>query len=223
MTPFLLRAASTDMTFRASSSRRKRRRRLITLGNSIFSKRRARQMSQSNKRKEALVTAEYLRELLTYEPETGLLFWRQDRRGGQGAVVRRAGDPAGLPTDARGGYGRITVLGERFSTHRLAWLWFYGAWPELDVDHINNDPTDNRISNLRLADHAQNMWNSKVKKNSKSGIKGVRLFERTGRWQAQIRLNGKNRHLGYFNCPTAAHLAYCKAAKAHFGEFAREK
>lgn len=88
------------------------------------------------------------------------------------------------------------------------------------VDHINNNPLDNRRSNLRLATPSQNLGNRVRNKNNTSGYKGVTWNKQTHRWKAAIQAQGKARHLGYFSTPEEAHEAYCKAAKELFGEFA---
>ena len=89
------------------------------------------------------------------------------------------------------------------------------------TDHINGDTLDNRKANLRTATHKQNMANRKVHSNSISGIKGVAWVERNKRWKARIVLNGKDKHLGYFDTPEAARVKYLEAARISFGEFAR--
>lgn len=89
----------------------------------------------------------------------------------------------------------------------------------MDVDHVNGNSLDNRIANLRICTHAENMRNQKAYKNAKSGFKGVyRYKNRT--WTAQIQINGKKKNLGYFETPEKAHAAYVAAAKELHGQYA---
>lgn len=87
-------------------------------------------------------------------------------------------------------------------------------------DHANRNTLDNRSSNLRIATTEQNNRNSRKRKDNKSGYKGVSLLP-SGNWRATIAVSGKRKHLGVFSDPKEAHLAYCKAAHTHHGEFAR--
>lgn len=90
------------------------------------------------------------------------------------------------------------------------------------VDHANRNLTlDNRKVNLRVANRSQNGFNSKKPKNNTSGFKGVHFNKLIGKWQAQITVNYKHKHLGLFSTPELAHKAYCKAADELHGEFAR--
>jgi len=89
------------------------------------------------------------------------------------------------------------------------------------VDHRDSDGLNNRRGNLRAATRSQNNHNSRVRTDNTSGIKGVVWHKPRGKWAARIKLNGKNRHLGLFRCPTAAALAYAKASRALHGEFGR--
>jgi hypothetical protein len=89
------------------------------------------------------------------------------------------------------------------------------------VDHIDLDGLNNRRSNLRLATSTENARNQRIRKNNMSGYKGVCWDKINQKWVAQIRLNGKSKHLGLFDTPEAAHRAYCAAATEYFGEFAR--
>lgn len=88
------------------------------------------------------------------------------------------------------------------------------------VDHINRDKLDNRKSNLRYCTLSQNQANRVAPKTNTSGYKGVCYEKRNGKWRAHIRVNGKQRFLGYFDNPEAASMAYTVAAQYHFGEFA---
>jgi AP2 domain. len=89
------------------------------------------------------------------------------------------------------------------------------------VDHINHNTLDNRKSELRLCTHSQNLHNQGRNSKNTSGYKGVHWYKRYKKWQAQIKLNGKKIHLGYFSTPEEAHAAYCKAALELHGEFAK--
>ena len=90
-----------------------------------------------------------------------------------------------------------------------------------EVDHRDGNGLNNRRSNLRPATKGQNMHNSRLRSDSKSRLKGASFHKARGKWQSQIKVNGKNRGLGLFNCPTAAHFAYIKASRALHGEFGR--
>jgi hypothetical protein len=160
-----------------------------------------------------MLTAQRLRELLHYDPVTGIFHWRI-------AVARRVkvGDIAG--SVHRDGYRQIMIDGRRYYAHHLAWLYVHGEWPPSELDHINGVPDDNRIANLRLATPSQNQWNQGNRKNNTSGFKGVG-WHRRRRWRAQIGINGRYIHLGYFATPEEAHQTYCAAAKERFGEFTR--
>jgi len=151
------------------------------------------------------LTAERLRELLHYDPETGEFTWRANRGGGV-----KAGDIAGTISTSKG-YRNIWI-GGNYKAHRLAWLYVHGVWPEAQIDHINQNKADNRMENLRLVTHAENMQNRPCQRNNVSGFKGVAPCRRTGRWQALICSNNKQIHLGLFATPEMAHAAYCAAA-----------
>ena len=112
-----------------------------------------------------MITQERLKELVSYDAETGV-FTRLTTT--QGA---RAGSIAGRTTKGR--YVDIRVDGTRYSGHRLVWLYIYGNFPEIEIDHINHDRTDNRIINLRLAGHKANQKNRSLNKDNTSGVSGI--------------------------------------------------
>lgn len=133
-------------------------------------------------------------------------------------IVRRRND-GHCGWDNGQGYLFHGFDGHNVVSHRLAWLIHYGSFPDGNLDHANGDKSDNRISNLRIASYQQNNANRRGWRKSISGVKGVSM--KNGRWFAQIMVNRKNIHLGYFETVEAAGKAYADAAKMHFGEFAR--
>jgi hypothetical protein len=147
-----------------------------------------------------MVTAEYVRDLLRYDPETGLFTWNKDR------VTRKPGDSAGSVTKL--GYLDIIVCRRLYKAHRLAWLHVYGEWPKQEIDHINGDKLDNRIANLRDVSRSMNVQNlQKARRDNKSsGLLGV--SSSYGRWVARIWNDGRLRHIGYYDTPELAHAAY---------------
>lgn len=146
-------------------------------------------------------------ELLDYDKETGLFTWRNP------ANPKWLGRIAGCLKKDKG-YVEIRVKGAQFKAHRLAWVVTYKKWPSDEIDHINGVRHDNRIANLRDVTKSGNICNLKgAKSNSKSGLLGVWYDRYTKRWESQIALNGKNKHLGRFNTPEEAHQAYLKAKR----------
>lgn len=160
------------------------------------------------------LTAETLRELLDYDPKTGMLAWRVARSGTNGI-----GSIAGCVNE--NGYRRICIHGRRFLAHRLAWLYVHGVWPANEIDHINGVRRDNRLANLREATRSENKRNEGANTRNTSGFKGVCWNKRERKWTAEIVVNGKRSFLGLFSTPKAAHVAYCAAAKRLHGKFAR--
>lgn len=114
-------------------------------------------------------------------------------------------------------YAVRNVDGGQIRMHRV----ILDAPPDLQVDHVNMNTLDNRRANLRLATRGQNGANRKSYKNSTSPLKGVCWHKRDQYWRAQIRANGRVKHLGCFNTQEEAHAAYCAAAEKYHGEFAR--
>lgn len=158
-----------------------------------------------------MLTAKRLKEVLYYNPNTGLFIWRISR----GRKVM-AGQVAGSKFEE---YIRIKVDGKNYLAHRLAWLYVNGDWPVNLIDHKNMLGSDNRINNLREASSSQNTANSKSKR---ATLKGA-YRSPYGRWISILRCNNKQFYLGSFDSEIKAHNAYAFAAKLHFGEYARVK
>lgn len=155
-----------------------------------------------------------LQELLHYDPETGVFTWRVDRTG-----KAKAGTVAGSLNTR--GYVNIYIDGVPHRAHRLAWFYMQGRWPNPGVDHENTVKSDNRWLNLREATQKDNNGNSNIRKDNKSGFKGVCFHKASGKYTATITLNRKPTHLGCFTSKEEAAAAYATAAREHFGEFAR--
>lgn len=155
------------------------------------------------------LTAKRLRELITYEPETG-------------HFVRRSGATAHRRSNQRR-YIFVQLDGHAHYAHRLAFLYMTGEWPSAEVDHIDGDPHNNCWSNLRNATRHQNARNMRMPKTNSLGFKRVHFYSRSklNPYQAVIRIDGKWKSLGFFATPETAHAVYVLAAKFHFGEFAR--
>lgn len=150
------------------------------------------------------LTVERLRELLDYDPETGVLTWRTRTSN---RVVK--GAPAGWNAC---GYVHVGVEGRNYLAHRLIWLHVYGSWPKHGVDHIDGNRSNNRLSNLRDIPQATNTENRRTSKpGNKAGRLGVAPSRK--RWSAQIHLRGKKHHLGIFDTPEQAHQVYLEAKR----------
>ena len=107
------------------------------------------------------------------------------------------------------------------SMHRMIWEAFYGTIPEgMEIDHIDRNPSNNAIANLRLATREQNARNNSGHANSKSKHSGVSFHKRLGRWQASIRVKRKLVHLGYFDTEDQAAAKRRQVEQSTFGEFA---
>lgn len=160
------------------------------------------------------VTAERVRELLGYNPDTGHFTWLKNVKGG-----KRAGDRAG--SLAQHGYITIRLDGKLYYGHRLAWLVVHGIWPELEIDHANGDRGDNRLCNLRAANRRQQAGNMRTRKGI-SGRRGVCRDKHGKKWVAHISLNDKLTHIGTFETIEDAADAYATVAREYFGpEFAK--
>lgn len=159
---------------------------------------------------------EYVREILDYDPITGLLRWKK-------SLARRikVGDVAG--SSQLKGRIKLGIANKDYMAHRLIWVWMTGKWPASEVDHIDMDCANNRWNNLREATPAQNHQNKKRMSNNTSGYKGVHFDKRRRIWISYIKVAKKRISLGDFNSAEEAYAAYCYAAKKHFGTFARLK
>lgn len=166
----------------------------------------------SRSRAEKALTHDRLLELLHYEPETGV-FTRLSTVNIRSQRGMQAGSISTL------GYRLLGIDYHRFYEHRVAWFYVHKEWPPHTIDHIDGDRANNRLSNLRLATLTDNNRNKPVRSTSQTGFKGVKRVGR--RFRAQIDVNGRSIHLGYFASPEDAHCAYCKAADEMHGDFAR--
>lgn len=148
------------------------------------------------------LTSKRLRELLDYDSESGLITRKVSRSN------RPAGEVTGRVNSE--GYRASGVDGKSYLNHRLAWLHFYGVWPSHEIDHIDGNRLNNKISNLRDVPKRTNMENqSKAHSNNKTtGLLGVSIDKKTGKFKAQIRVGLKKIHIGYYATAQQAHVAY---------------
>ena len=144
-----------------------------------------------------LPTQERLKELFDYNPTTGVLPRRTS------VCSYAAGSCVG--TSHSSGYLRVTIDRKQYYLHRVIWKLITGGEPGgLDIDHINRDRSDNRLSNLRLVDRSTNKLNHGGYKSNKNGANGVHFVPSSGKWRAQRRKGGVAYHLGYFDSLTEA-------------------
>ncbi len=142
-----------------------------------------------------------------------------------GLLIRRVfvdgGGAKGVAVGSLAGKGYLSVYidGHPFRVHRLIFLYHYGYLPKM-VDHIDGDKLNNKIENLRGCTNSENLMNAKLSKSNTSGIKGVSLNKKIGKWCASIRVNYKRLHIGsYDDINDAAEAVRIKRIELH-GEFA---
>jgi hypothetical protein len=157
------------------------------------------------------LTQARMRELFDYRD--GFLYWKV--KPSRDTTV---GACAG--TERKDGYRVVRYQRRGYLAHRLIYLMHHGEIPQY-IDHIDRNPRNNRVENLRAAAHSQNHANRSRQSNNKSGFKGVHWCKRDKKYIAKIKSNGKQITIGYFTEPEEAHKAYQKAAQYLNGEFAR--
>ncbi|MEH3356433.1 HNH endonuclease [Enterobacter kobei] len=162
-------------------------------------------------KKQLLMSVGDIRDLIDYNPETGVLKAKVNFSG------RQAGSVIGSQT--RQGYYAFSLFGKKCFAHRLAWLLHYGEWPSQPIDHINGIKTDNSIRNLRLCSLSQNQFNKPTQKNNTTGVKGVYWNKRDKRYVASVQFNGKKYSAGHHKDIESAKEAVMKLREKLAGEF----
>lgn len=156
-----------------------------------------------------MITQDELKSILSYDPETGLLVWIKP------ASTRvRSGQIAGcLRPD---GYVFTQINKRRYMNHRLAWFYVHGVWPSDEIDHIDGNRSNNKLSNLRVATSKQNKENTPIRSNNTSGHKGVHWDKSRQKWMAFVVHNQKFLNLGRFDDVNDAVTAAKQARDALF-------
>ena len=162
------------------------------------------------------LTQERLKSLLDYDPDVGVFRWKW-------RVSTKV--PRDLTAGIKypRGYIGIRIDGRRYHAHRLAWFYVHGVWPTLDIDHIDGDPSNNRLANLREATRSQNLANLHKRRGNAKYPKGV--YKRGGNkgdWGYGVQIKDGDTYLkfGRYDTPEEAHEMYCEAAVMLHGEFA---
>lgn len=148
-----------------------------------------------------------------FEYRNGDLFWKI-----KASRKVRIGEKVGSPND--GGYMRTTINYKPYRLHRVIFLMHHGYMPE-NIDHIDGNPSNNKIENLREATKSQNGMNVGIKKNNTSGVKGVCWHKGSSTWRAIVAVNGKQITLGYYKDLERAKESVLAARAVHHKEFAR--
>lgn len=172
---------------------------------------------------EPTITVEELRQLLDYEPSTGLFTWAEPTRDWFSSdahwLAYKAKKIGNHPfsVETSNGYLCGQIGGTGLLAHRVAWAYCRGAWPADQIDHLNHDRKDNRLANLRIASQAENTKNSGKRSDNSSGVTGVSWSRSRKKWVAQIGLPGpKTKSLGRFDIFEEA-VAARKKAEIYYG------
>jgi len=163
------------------------------------------------------LSVEYVRSALAYDPETGILRWKERADRSRSWNIRYVGTYAGAKS--KQGYLMVKINGIKYFAHRLVWVISYGCWPEQQIDHKDGDKLNNRISNIRLATSAQNNQNKNKRRDNTSGHPGVYWYHRHQKWGASIRVDGKQINLGFYVAFEDAVFKRKCAETKYFGEF----
>lgn len=160
------------------------------------------------------ITHERLLELVEYDPISGIFINK----------VSRPKSPKGKVLGSKNASGHLVFQLDKviYLAHRLAWYYVYKEWPNSTIDHIDRNPSNNSITNLRLANRSENSRNSKINSRNTSGIKGAFFDKRRNKYYSQIVFNGKKIWLGYYSSLEEAGKAYADKAKELHGDFINE-
>jgi len=159
-----------------------------------------------------MLTHERLLEVLSYDKETGAFTWLI-----QMSTRAKAGHRAGSISHGR---RSIQIDGTRHLSNRLAWFYVNGTWPQGVVDHKSTVASDDTYDNLRDVTQRTNLENQQraPSHNKSCGLLGVTWHKYSRKWMAQIKVNRKQIHIGYFDTPEAGHAAYvAKKREVHAG------
>ena len=160
-----------------------------------------------------MITQEYIKQLFTYAD--GNLYWKISRSNSI-----KVGQKVG--TTPKHNYAQTYLDGKNYRVHRLIFLYHHGYFPA-EIDHIDGNPRNNCVENLRAATRVQNQQNAKLRKDNISGIAGVYWYKSTSRWKVQINIDKVKTHLGYFKDKELAELVAIEARDKYHKEFARHK
>lgn len=160
------------------------------------------------------ISHEKLKESLFYNETTGIFTWIKSA-----SPKIKQGNIAGCKD--RDGYILIRIDKVLYKAHRLAWFYFYGIWPENEIDHIDGNPDNNIICNLREATRSQNMMNTKISKRNTTGFKGV--YRSGKKWEVKIHtFSDGDIYIGVFNTIEDANFARLAAENIYFKEFQKQ-
>lgn len=169
------------------------------------------------------ITVDQLRQLLEYDPKTGVFDWSEPSRewfasdAHWRAYKAKQNGKQPFSYEHSSGYLCGEIGGLALLAHRAAWAYCYGSWPLEQIDHLNHDKQDNRLPNLRLAPQAENAKNANKRSDNTSGVTGVYWSRSRKKWVAQIGLPGaKTKPLGRYALFEDA-VAARKAAELEYG------
>ena len=164
-----------------------------------------------------MLTQEIVKELFDYHPQTGNLTWKhRDRKWFKTDKQYNAWNTRYSNVIAGHKHLKcmgIKILSKQYLCHRIIWLYLYGSWPKNQIDHINGNPYDNRINNLRECTNQENSQNKKNYKTNKTGFLGVRKYK--NKFRAEITINAKSIYLGVYNTPEEAYEKYLMAKEKY--------
>lgn len=176
--------------------------------------------------KKPLPSPELLRQLLRYEPETGRLFWRTRSpllfTANRQTALHQANkwnhswaEKQAFKCIDKYGYANGSIAASHYKAHRVIWAICYGEWPQGEIDHIDGDPLNNRINNLRVVTRRENLQNVARSRVNSSGITGVTRIARSGKWHAFIHENRRKISLGEYQTKDEAVSARMIAAEQY--------
>ena len=173
------------------------------------------------KRCDPNLAREIFSEFVDYNAENGKMFWKvRDKKWFHKEGVWKRWNSRYSKNEVGSvnhyGYRVFAVFNRLYHVSRVAWLLSTGAWPEQEIDHIDGNKTNNRLSNLREATRQENGRN-KHYAYGEVPLKGVSKYKH--KYRAHLGVDKKQVHLGYFDDAESAHAAYRKAAEERYGEF----